>query len=109
VSVVSIEEIEGRDLLSVIRMVKRARTDQARLKHAVTLSESAMPASARRCRPARGGESGSQSAATLAIPPGTRPERLSRNADKRQYGRFWVALKDAPGVYVARADLFSAL
>jgi DNA helicase-2/ATP-dependent DNA helicase PcrA len=104
----SIEEIEGRDLFSFIRKVERARTDQARLKHAITLSESAMAGVGSAL------SAGTRRGERVAIRSNTCNPAVARaanayleNPSSANMATFLMAVREAPDVYVARADLLN--
>jgi DNA helicase-2/ATP-dependent DNA helicase PcrA len=104
----SIEEIEGRDLFSFIRKVERARTDQARIKHAIALSESAMAGVGSAL------SAGTRRGERVAIRNNTCNPAVARAANayletpsSATMASFLMAVREAPDVYVARADLFN--
>lgn len=105
---VSIEEIEGKDLFSFLTRIERARSDQARLRHAIAFAEGAMT-----------GVRTSLPAATargehIDIREGTRNPGLANagnaylaNPTSANLAGFLMALNAVSGVRVARADLFN--
>ena len=104
----SIEEIEGRDLFSFIRKLEQARTDGARLKHAIALSESAMAGVGSAL------SAGTRRAEAVAIRSNTCNPTVARaanvyleNPTSANMATFLMAVREAPDVYVARADLFN--
>lgn len=104
----SIEEIEGRDLFSFIRKLERARTDQARLKHAIALSESAMAGvGAALSAGTRRGERVTIRSNTCNPAVANAANVYLDNPTSANLIGFLSALKGAPGVHVARADLFN--
>lgn len=106
----SIEEIEGKDLFSFVRKVERARNDQARLKHAVTLAESAMTG-VRSSLPA-----GTARGEPVVIRNSTRNPDVARAGNdylatptSSNLAAFLLAVKALPEVRIARADLFNRI
>jgi AAA domain len=106
----SIEEIEGKDLFSFVRKVERARNDQARLKHAVTLAESAMTGVG------AGVPAGTARGERVVIRGNTRNPCVARagnvylaNPTSANMAAFLLAVKGIPAVHIARADLFNRI
>ena len=106
----SIEEIEGKDLFSFVRKVERARDDAARLKHAVTLAESAMTGvgSSLPAGTARGER--------VVVRDNTRNPTVARagntyldNPTSANMAAFLLAVKKIPAVHLARADLLNRI
>lgn len=104
----SIEEIEGRDLFSFIRKCEGARTDQARLRHAIALSESAMAGVSQAL------SAGTRRGERVAIRPSTCNPDVARagnayldNPTSANMAAFLMAVRGTPSVHVARADLLN--
>lgn len=104
----STEETEGRDLFSFIRKCERSRTDQARLKHAIALSESAIAGVGQAL------SAGTRRGERVAIRHNTCNPDVARAGNvyldtptSANMAAFLMALRDAPDVHVARADLFN--
>jgi DNA helicase-2/ATP-dependent DNA helicase PcrA len=104
----SIEEIEGKAVFSFVNKIENARTNQVKLKEAVTFAELCMTAT-----------KSNLSAATLrgeqvSIRQRTRNKKAAEAANaylaipsSGNLAHFFTALKSIDGVKVTRADLFN--
>lgn len=104
----SIDEIEGRDLFSFIKKLDGARTDGMRLRHAVALSLSVMSGVASALA------AGTRRGEHVIVRRSTRNPAVAEAANlylqdptSANLVAFLTAVKKAPGVQVARADLFN--
>ena len=93
-----------------MRKVERARNDQARLKHAVALAESAMTGVG------AGVPAGTARGERVVIRGNTRNPGVARagnvylaNPTSANMAAFLLAVKGIPAVHIARADLFNRI
>jgi DNA helicase-2/ATP-dependent DNA helicase PcrA len=104
----SIEEIEGRELFSFVRGIHSAKTDRARMKLAVAFAKKAMSGinDAMPAGPAHGEH--------MDIRANTRNPHIAKAGNgylsrptSDNMAALLLAIKETPGVHLARADLFN--
>lgn len=103
----SIEEVEGKDLFSFIRKVERARSDAARLKEIVEFAKRCMTAVEQNL------PAGTVRGEQVNVRANTRNPDAARKANaylaapgSAAMSSLLLALKEAQGVEIVRADLF---